>query len=60
MKTIKLTIATLITISGLMLAGAETEPFSKQVICSTAGVILFAIGGLLVAVTCKKNNNSGV
>lgn len=49
------TIFAMIMISGLVLAGSEAEPFLMQVICSTIGVVLFAVGGFLFAVSCEKN-----
>jgi len=54
METLKLIIPCSMAISGLLIAGAEVDPLKYQVILNTAGMVIFALGGLLLNWVCRK------
>ena len=52
--TVQKSIAGLLIVSGLLLAGAETELFEQQLYSCTAGLLLFIVGGYALGRVCKN------
>jgi len=50
----KISIAALITMSGLLLAGATTTSFETQIAGNVAGILIFWIGGRSLVIQCRK------